>query len=228
MGSDKKRLFLAVTLSVGTTRRIADAVARMRPVAERRGLRVAWVAPANLHVTLKFLGWTSAEVVDAVRDRLIAVAAKRRGFDVGARGVGAFPSEVGARILWAGVTDPSGTLGAIAAEVDGEMAALGYVKETRPFTAHVTIGRVKDGKGAEEVLGPHHATDFGVSPIRELILYESVTKSSGSEYTALARAPLAGGSGRPERQTRGVEEETGPTTGQKESEEPTNGGQHPA
>lgn len=219
--SDKKRLFLAVTMNVATTRRIADAISRMRATADKRGLRVAWVPSANLHVTLKFLGWTAAEVADAVRDRLIAVAARHRAFDVTARGVGAFPTEAHARILWAGVQDPSGELATIAAEVDGEMAALGYVKESRPFTAHVTIGRVKDGKGAEEVLAPHHATDFGVSSIRELILYESVTKSNGSEYTALGRAPLGGGSGRPERQTRGVEEE-------KESEEPTNGGQHPA
>jgi 2'-5' RNA ligase len=219
--NDKKRLFLAVTLSVATTRRIADVAARMRAAADKRGLRVAWVAPANLHVTLKFLGWTAAEVVDAVRDRLLLVAGRRKPFEVTARGVGAFPSAGAARILWAGVADPSGALGAIAAEIDAEMAALGYPRETRPFSAHVTVGRVKDGRGAEEVLAPHHATDFGSSSIRELILYESVTKSSGSEYTALARAPLPPAPGRPERQTRGVEEE-------KESEEPTNGGQHPA
>ena len=53
---EKKRLFLAVNLGVNTTRKIADAITKMRANAERRGLRVGWVPPANLHVTLKFLG----------------------------------------------------------------------------------------------------------------------------------------------------------------------------
>jgi len=211
---DKKRLFLAVNLSVAVTRKIADAAARMRQTAERRGLKVGWVAPANLHVTLKFLGWTPAEAATAIEDKMAAALAGRRPFDLGARGAGAFPTESQARVLWVGIADASGGLAQLAAVAEEQMEKLGYARETRPFSAHVTVGRVKEGKGADEVLAPFKQTDFGTSSIREVILYESQMRSTGSEYAPLARI----GFGPPERQTRDVE-------GSKESEGPTNGGQ---
>src|SRR5215468_8405265 len=150
--SEKKRLFLAVNLGVATTRRIADAVAKMRAAADRRDLRVGWVPPANLHVTLKFLGWSSADVVEAVRDRLLVAMAGMKGFELQARGAGGFPSDGSARVLWVGLHDPSGALAPLADRVDGQMAELGYPRETRSFHPHITVGRVKEGRGTEEVL----------------------------------------------------------------------------
>ena len=215
--NEKKRLFLAVNLSIAATRKIADAVARMRQIADRRGLRVGWVAPANLHVTLKFLGWSGADTVVAIGDRMAAAVAMRPPFEVVARGAGAFPDEAHARILWIGVEDPSGGLAALAAIAEEQMAALGYPREARRFSAHVTVGRVKDGHGADEVLRAFATTQFGSSSVSEVVLYESQTRSTGSEYTPLVRVPL-GGRGDGECQTPAVEEK-------QESEGPTNGGQ---
>jgi RNA 2',3'-cyclic 3'-phosphodiesterase len=215
--SEKKRLFLAASLGIGPTRKIADAIGRLRAVAEKKGVRVGWVPPSNLHVTLKFLGWVSPEVAAAVEDRAAAALAGVRAFELGARGMGAYPTPATARVLWVGIQDPSGTLAQIASLLEAAMAELGFARETRPFSGHLTVGRVKDGKGAEEVLAPHRATDFGNSIVREVVLYESHTKSTGSEYTALARIALEGGPSRPDRQTRGVEPP-------QESEDP-NGGQ---
>src|SRR5262245_23192734 len=100
VSTTKKRLFLAVNLSVAATRKAAEAVQRMRAAAEQAALRVAWVPPANLHVTLKFLGWAQPEVVPAVREAMTKVTAGRRGFELTARGAGAFPRESDARVLW--------------------------------------------------------------------------------------------------------------------------------
>ncbi len=215
---DKKRLFLAVNLSMATTRKIAEAQARMRVAAEKKGLRVGWVPPANLHVTLKFLGWAAGEVVPAVRDRVADAIAGLRGFDVIARGAGAFPTVAAARVLWIGLHDGTGWLGEIAGKLEDAMAGLGFAREARAFSAHVTLGRVKEGKGAEEVLAPFRTMDFGGSLVRDVVLYESLMRSTGSEYTALARIPLETASGRPERQTREVEPAP-------ESEDPHGSGQ---
>ena len=211
----KKRLFLAVNLGVGVTRKIADAVGKMRAAADRVGLRVGWVPPANLHVTLKFLGWSSPDVIDAIRDRVLEVAAETRGFELVARGAGGFPGDGQARILWIGLVDPAGVLVPLAERIDREMTGLGYAAEGRPYHPHVTVGRVKDGHGTGEILAPWLKADFGSSAIRDIVLYESFTRSTGSEYMAQFRAPL----GRPERQTRDVE-------GVKESEEADGNGQH--
>ncbi len=203
----KKRLFLAVSYSVAVTRRIADAIAKLRPAVDGAGLKVTWAPPQSLHVTTKFLGWANAEVVDAIRDRMQDILEGRKGFDLGARGVGAFPDERRPRILWVGVHDGTSALKAIADATDASMAELGFPRETRAFSPHVTIGRVKDASGGVEgIFAPLRQTDFGISQVREVILYESIMKSSGSEYVALFRLPLSVAPHRPERQTREVEE----------------------
>jgi len=212
--AEKKRLFLAMNLGLAVTRKIADATVKMRSAAERRGLRVGWVPAANLHLTLKFLGWSSGDVVEAIHDRVVAAALGVKAFELHARGAGGFPTDAGARILWVGVTDPAGVLAPLVQRLDGLMVELGFAREHRPYSAHITIGRVKDGPGTEEILAPWKQIDFGTSLVREVVLYESFTKSSGSEYMTQFRVALA----RPERQTRDVE-------GGKESED-SDGGQH--
>jgi 2'-5' RNA ligase len=206
-GSEKRRLFLAVNLSLATTRKVADAVAKLQRAAEARPeLRAAWVPAANLHVTLKFLGWTRAEVVDPIRDKLRECVQGKKGFEVTARGAGGFPNAQHARVLWVGVQDPSGALGKLATELEARMETLGFSREARAFHPHVTIARVKEGR-TEDLVSPFAQSDFGSSLIRDVILYESVMKSKGSEYTALCRVPLDAPPYRAERQTRGVETE---------------------
>src|SRR5262249_33784174 len=143
----------------------------------------------------------------AIRDRMRVVLEGRKGFDLGARGVGAFPDERRPRILWVGVHDGTSALRAMADATDAAMAELGFPRETRAFSPHVTIGRVKEAAGGvADIFAPLRQTDFGASPVREVILYESIMKSSGSEYVALFRLPLSAPSTRAERQTREVEE----------------------
>lgn len=217
--SGKKRLFVAVNLSLATTRKIADVVSRLQRSGDKE-LRVAWVPPQNLHVTLKFLGWTHAETLDAVRDRVEEQTKGRKGFDLGAKGVGAFPNTRNARVVWVGVQDPSGTLGRLAKDIEAAMTKLGFEAEGRAYHPHVTIGRVKEGKSVENLVAPYLETDFGSSLIRDVIIYESLTKPSGSEYIVRHRLPLDAPPYRAERQTRDVE------VGTTENEEPeTHGGQ---
>lgn len=226
----KKKLFVAVNLSMAVTRKIGEAVGRMRTAGERAGLQASWVPPQNLHLTLKFLGWGRDEVVGGIRDHLRDGLRGSRAFDLGARGVGAFPGEGDARVLWVGVKDTGGHLGRLAAEVDRLMAAIGFPAETRTFTGHITVARVKGGAGANEALAAYRETDFGNSLIRDVTLYESITKSEGSVYLPLFHLPLEGGSARTERQTRSVETEqengstpvAGPAS---EESEDANGGQ---
>src|SRR5262249_45155090 len=155
--------------SVAATRKVADMIERMRPGATQRGLRVGWIAPANLHLTLKFLGWTNADAIAALTDRVRAGVEARKGFELGARGVGAFPTEVSARVLWVAVQDPSGALAKLAADIDLWMGELGFERETRAYAPHLTIGRVKEGKGADELLAPYRSVDFGNSLVREVV-----------------------------------------------------------
>jgi 2'-5' RNA ligase len=182
------RIFLALNFSVAVTRKIAEEVERLkRPVGDT-GLRVAWVPAANLHLTVRFLGSISEELVEGVTGACKRVAARHAPFEAKAVGLGAFPSLHGPRVLWVGVEGPP-ELAALQHDVEAAMVELGFEKEERAFHPHITVGRVKQGHAALTDLWKSDAV-LGTSPFAEIVVYESKTRSTGAEYIARARVPL--------------------------------------
>ena len=168
--------------------RLATEIERLRPHASD----VAWVAPANLHVTLKFLGQVDEARVPALADALRARVAGHRVFDAAVRGLGAFPSPTRPRVLWAGLEDDAGALAALAETIDACCAGLGFPRETRAFAAHVTLGRVREPRRqpalAEALALP---ADFGRLRVEQVSLMRSQLSPRGARYSELAGAPLA-------------------------------------
>jgi 2'-5' RNA ligase len=196
----KVRAFVAVNLGIPVTREVAELAGRVRQDLREVDMKIAWVPPPNLHVTLKFLGYVDEEAMELMAGRLGLELGKLQRFDVAAQGVGAFPSATRPRVLWVGLNDASGRLVKLAGVVDEVMSDLGFKKETRAFHPHITIGRVKDGDGSiEAVVAKHAAAECGTSNIREVVLYESKLRAQGAEYLAHARIPL-GSTTQPPRQ----------------------------
>ena len=168
--------------------RLATEIQRLRPHAAS----VAWVAPANLHVTLKFLGQVDEARAPAVADALRSASARHRAFDLALRGLGAFPSPTRPRVLWAGLEDDAGALAALADAIDACCGELGFPRETRPFAAHVTLGRVREPTRRPQ-LGEALArpVDFGRVAVARVSLMRSELSPRGARYSELAAAPLA-------------------------------------
>jgi len=184
------RAFLAINLPVATVRRIVDEVESIKPAVASSGLKVAWVPPANVHLTLKFLGAIKPESAEAIRDLLRRELAGRAPFELAARGLGAFPSAAHPRVLWAGVVE-SAALAALQQDVERCTGSLGFPREARPFHAHLTVGRVSSGAGSIfALLDERRERDFGGGRVSEVVLYESRTLRTGAEYHALARIPF--------------------------------------
>jgi 2'-5' RNA ligase len=185
------RLFLAVNAQVAVTRRIAEEVAKLKP-AVRESMRVAWVPPANLHVTLMFLGSAHEEILEGIEGRLAKVAARHAPFQMKARGLGAFPSAEKPRVLWFGV-DGGEALLKLQKDVEGAMVELGFAKDQHAYHPHITVGRVKDQSQAtaESTWPASPEIEAGVSTVSEIVVYESKTTSAGAEYTARARVQLS-------------------------------------
>ena len=189
------RLFVAVDPDSTAREAISASVARFRERAERqqRGLplRVAWVAGPKLHVTLHFLG----EVEDSRVARLQLSLERPLGIepaDVAFGGWGAFPQHGSPRVLWIGVTDGLSPLGR-AHELLGErLAGLGIGLEAGPFSAHLTVGRVKAPSG--DVL--RRLVDGGEVPVAarcavtQCTLYRSRLSPAGATYEALVHTPF--------------------------------------
>src|SRR6516162_4021796 len=163
------RCFLATTFPVALTRKIAEEIERQRKAVTAR---VAWVPPANLHVTLRFLGSIDEDLVEGIVLRLKKVAARHAPFEAKATGLGSFTG-----VLWVGVE--SDGLVKLQKDVEAAMVELGFGPENRgerPFHPHITVGRVK--QGSVEWKAP---LELGAATMGEVVVYESRTHQSGAE-----------------------------------------------
>lgn len=180
-----KRLFVGARVAIATANNLSQAVETIARRARDAGADVRWVSPANYHVTLKFLGWTRSDAVDAIRDKLVEACRGTKAFTLKTSRVGAFPSLEKANVVWAGVE--SDALAELATKVETAMDGLGFQKEKRSFHPHVTLGRLRETRPLKEAVLPVSEQMFGDTRIDSITLFESETKSTGSVYRELAR-----------------------------------------
>jgi 2'-5' RNA ligase len=192
------RLFIAIELSPEVKQGIGRVQDDLKQRLPRKAVR--WTIPEGIHLTLKFLGDTSADKVQAVAHGVLAAATGFEPFELRVAGFGCFPNPRRARVLWVGVPDVPWGLAGVQRAIDLHMARLDYARETRPFSPHLTLGRVNDRiSSAErnalaELLDRTEVGGLGVVPVHEIVLFQSDLRPDGAVYTALARAKLTGAS----------------------------------
>ncbi len=188
------RVFIALEVPQDVQQRIASLI----EVLAASHADVGWVRPEQLHVTMKFLGELSEEQRAATEALIRRVAAGQVPFIVGLRALGAFPSLRAPRVLWVGIDTGQDEVVRLAETLEREGSALGWPVEARPFSAHVTIGRVRSFRGREALL--REAERLHWQPpapwqVRALTLYQSLLSPSGASYRVLAEAPFSGAGG---------------------------------
>ncbi len=187
------RLFVALAPPEPIRRRLLALQAELRRAAGAAAAEVRWVAPENVHLTLQFLGGVPEERRAAVEAALTAAAAATPPFHLDVHGAGAFPSGRRARVLWAGVGGELEVLGGLATDLGRRLAALGYASETRPFAAHLTLGRARDPRGVPGLAAALARCAEGPSArwaVEEAVLFRSHLSPHGPRYEALARPRL--------------------------------------
>jgi 2'-5' RNA ligase len=148
----------------------------------RRTTRDQW------HVSLQFLG--DGADVDAVAAALAELSVQAGVAQLG--GLGAFPNERKARVVWLGVAFGDELFGALAREVGKRLAPLGHEPETRPYHAHLTLARCKVPGTVPASLAGAGVVVGGQWPVGEVVVYESRLRPDGAEYVARAAIPLHG------------------------------------
>ena len=152
---------------------------------------VAWVGRDNFHLTLKFLGDVDPGRLQAIVAALGGAVAGCPPFDLGVGGLGAFPSPTRPRVLWVGLEEGATEAARLAGRVDDALAGVGFERETRAFSPHVTLGRVREPRrqpGLAEVL---RGGGFGRQRVDRLRLMQSTLSPHGARYTELAAVPLS-------------------------------------
>jgi 2'-5' RNA ligase len=153
---------------------------------------VAWVAPDNVHLTLKFLGAVDAEQLGALAKTLTSAVSTCAPFQLGLGRLGAYPSPGRPRVLWAGIDAGAAPAALLAARIDEALETLGFKRETRAFSPHITLGRVRQPH-AQPRLGEAMAATriIGTVDVTRVSLMRSELSPRGARYTELAAAPLA-------------------------------------
>ena len=191
------RLFIAADLDGAARTAVADAVERLRARAEqeRRGAArgVAWVDARNLHLTLHFLGEIDDARWPALRDAVappLDVVSPRLALG----GWGTFPPHGPSRVIWMGVNAGTEELAAAHAELGARLRAVGLVPEARPFSAHLTVGRVKSASGRfwQHVCDAAEAPSTRAWTLPACTLFQSHLSPAGPTYRALLAIPFAG------------------------------------
>jgi 2'-5' RNA ligase len=201
------RLFIAADLDDGARAAVAGAVTSLRAQSERerRGSTrgVSWVDPRNLHLTLHFLG----EVDEARMASLGKALAPPLDLDaprIGVAGWGVFPPRGPARVIWIGVTAGADALGSAHAILGDRLRSAGIMPESRPFSPHLTVGRVKvpSGDHWSRLAAGAERDPMGEWTLHACTLFQSHLSPSGPTYRALLSIPFAGvGRREPEQDT---------------------------
>jgi RNA 2',3'-cyclic 3'-phosphodiesterase len=183
----RQRLFVAVDVPAAELAAVDEAVTELRSRLPPPFGR--WAAPENRHVTLKFLGATDADKVPLVSESIREVAAHRAPARVALQGLGAFPSARRARVLWVGLSDPTGLLAKLAGDLDQALEPLGFRIENRAFTPHLTLARLRPAVPLELPPEVPAGTPFDIA---EVDLFRSHLHPRGARYELLEAFPLEG------------------------------------
>jgi 2'-5' RNA ligase len=181
------RLFVALEIPPAVRENLATLMKKLSALEKQSsGKKARWVRPGNLHVTLKFIGEAAPHKLAEIVAALSTVRSGQLA-ELQFRGLGFFPDEKRARVLWAAI-DASPNLAAIAGDIQLQLEPLGFPREKRAFMPHLTLARFEP-PGISETLGAavreNAERDFGALRVGEFHLIESKLKPSGAEYTTL-------------------------------------------
>lgn len=175
------RAFIAVEPSAEIRNEIASAGAGLRGAG-----RLSFVSSDLMHITLKFLGEVPESQIPKITAALDSISASP--YSLQAAGISTFGRPP--RVIKAEIHD-SGKTAALASDVETRMAKLGFSREEKPFSPHITIARVKEYSPA---LLPRIAgikeRNFGECSISAILLKKSVLTPSGPIYSTLHRVNL--------------------------------------
>ena len=187
------RAFIALEIPPEIHQAIEQETAPIR--AALNASLVRWVPVDNIHLTLKFLGDVSPANIELLSQMLSVEVGQHQSFEMGFAELGAFPNPRRPRVIWIGIQAPA-ALEALQHGIEAAAATLGYPAEKRPFSPHLTIGRVKqnvNSAGMQKIRTALEETEvgsLGTIRVTAIHLFKSDLKPTGAVYTRLFSAPL--------------------------------------
>ncbi|MEJ2708106.1 MAG: RNA 2',3'-cyclic phosphodiesterase [Anaerolineales bacterium] len=188
------RAFIAIDLSPEIHKRLDQVASELKERLE--GVPVRWVPVENVHLTLKFLGDVSLTNLEILKKILRSEAGNHLPFEISIGQLGAFPSKRRPRVIWVGVEAPQELMD-LQRAIESETTRLGYARDRREFSPHLTLGRISrnansaDLRQIGEVLRNYEVGFLGATRVKEVHLFRSDLQPGGAVYTSLLNVPLS-------------------------------------
>ena len=205
------RLFIAIDINDDVRAAVAKLQQELKGrMKNQNGLK--WVNPELMHLTLKFLGEVSAggetspaatrlgeagpngrdeNRIDEINDAVEIACADKKTFEFSFSVVGTFGRPV--KVLWLGSEKLSAELAGLAGDIEQALEAIGFERESRPFSAHLTLARVRDNgvdKNLRQLLKNYTQVQIPQIVVDSVCLYKSQLTSDGPVYTLLRKIEL--------------------------------------
>lgn len=186
------RAFIAAGISAEVRSRISGLQTRLK----KTEAGVKWVNVPSIHLTLRFLGNIGEDQIGPAVEAMAEAAAGRGPITVEVRGWGTYPPERRPRVLWLGLGQGAPELEAIFNALEQSLLSRGFGPADKKFSPHLTLGRVKSGRGMGqvfEIMKREAEKSFGEYIVGHITLFQSRLHPAGSVYTVLGESGLHGG-----------------------------------
>ena len=182
------RTFICLQLPAFARDRLASTQQRLR----ESGAQVSWVKPHNIHLTLKFLGSVPAKRLQDVVRAVQRAAAPAPPIPLELTMLGCFPNRRAPRVIWAELKELPEALEGLQQRVEKELVAAAFSPESRPFSPHFTLGRVRSGRNIRKLAVAMQAERLEplLFEAAEVVVMASQLHASGALYTPVSRVPL--------------------------------------
>ena len=155
---------------------------------------IKWVKPENIHLTLKFLGNVTDEQIEKVKNTLKKIASDIQSYQIHLAEIGAFPKLSYPRVIWVGMDEGAEECKALAKSTEDAMEKLGFEKEKRSFSPHLTLGRVRSAKNRQPLIKTvEKEKNFSSSSkllVEEIVLFKSTLTPKGPIYEPMFKGNL--------------------------------------
>ena len=187
------RSFIAIELDDAIATQLDKLCQRFRIQFGLDDQSIKWVRPDLIHLTLKFLGDVEDKLIPSLCEALTRTASQFKPFEFQIDTCGCFPPRGSARVLWAGLSENHQILQTLHQTLDTHLQAIGFAGESRPFTAHLTLARIKNsntGRLAQNILKNIGPLTLPTQSVNHLTLFHSQLSKQGPQHTPMHHAPL--------------------------------------
>lgn len=189
------RVFIAIDLSPEAKKEIEKFY---KKVLFKKHWPVKWEKPEKLHLTLVFLGEIKKTKLQPIKSAIKKVIRNFKPFLISFKGLGCWPEFAYPRVIWLGLKGDLKSLAMIQKNLEKELIKIGFNLEIKPFSPHITLGRIKNECEYKErieigrQLRRYMIYDLGSKiNVDKIVIYESKLKPTGSVYKRLLEIQFA-------------------------------------